>query len=227
MILVAKSITVDLLATCRQIHQEYTPVFNKLARALRSEPIRFIVDSTSLEYFFGHDLGLCVIEYVIEARAESLSSGPANNAELLGRSMNFPKILMDQEGPDSGSVSRFARKCGRYLSLRTLDDSVFAVRRYPGHEWEGYYGFIMTIHKTLKYCATLPPGFDRIGWLMHGLPRGQKIYSSGYGFIWERDYLRAILEEGGGLRITQSWFWLDDTSGNEWSSVWEEGELIE
>jgi hypothetical protein len=71
-ILVAKSAAISLLCTCRRIYQEYKPTIDRNLKVLRSEPLRFIVDSTSFDTFIGMENCLASL---LKSYRESIRSG--------------------------------------------------------------------------------------------------------------------------------------------------------
>jgi hypothetical protein len=71
-ILVTKSAVFSLLYTCQNIYQEYNPTLDKNSQVLRSEPLRLIVDWTSLNTFVKMENCLASL---IESHRESIHSG--------------------------------------------------------------------------------------------------------------------------------------------------------
>jgi hypothetical protein len=219
--LVAKALPCALLSTCRLINNEAKAVFAPTMQDLRTEPMRFIVDSASFGLFLGHDCTFNAIKP--HAKPSQQSFRPIAEAHLNGSFVRGFQVSTLQLDVLVSQLCVFAERYSRFLHHRRPTSSIVAITRHPA-------------------CSLLPfvLGFDdaiQDNMLMMGLPMPIGFMlreantdqfddppTSGYPEGLLRTKFKDAMTQNARLEMKGLAYHVADVEDKEWSEVWEESE---
>jgi hypothetical protein len=137
--LVIRSLPVALLATCKLIKKEATPILERKLNQLRTGPMRLIVDSPLLSLSLGRQglLNKTVLHHLECIRYNDAHVGVDEKEvrrvieRLRDRSTRALKMPVQRE-----PLCNFIRECALYLYLRKPSATHIAVTRHPDQDIE-------------------------------------------------------------------------------------------
>jgi hypothetical protein len=153
--LVAKRLPTDLLAVCRFISSEAKPFLAKKTEALKSEPLRLIVDATSANLLLGARLfslsDYSLFYHVGKQREVIRNYGLTQSQPSHLKTLGFDTSeLLD--------LNAFARKCAVHAETRSPRSTIIAFRQHPEYQVKELFGLMYQCsnkaHGAAKVRAT-------------------------------------------------------------------------
>jgi len=204
-VLVTKAASTKLLPTCRQIYYEYKPVLEKSLHLLRSEPLRFIVHSTSLAAMMNDR----IVPHI-----------PKPGTGICTCWMCSPAPTMEAAVPNAAAddpvqrdvAQQFAAKCAQYADTRSPSSIVVAIHKHTAHD-------IRRISQSLRVATYLYDQHERdfvpLTLALHGT-KLEDVYAT-------PNPTRGVLVI---LHNPSASVSVDELDEEEWDRVWEQGDVL-
>jgi hypothetical protein len=210
-VLVTKSAVVSMLSTCHTIYQEYRPILDKNLQILRTEPLRFIVDSASLDTFMQMENSIASL---IRSHRDHIRAGE----ELFFQPPMSLPVLDSTETSELAAIVHFVNKCAVHAEARSPTFTVLAIRRYPTDNMTDYISVVAHTHRAI---SASPCGLEPLGWLLH-----EVALDAGFTLPGHRQYTVQHFKDEVSSSTQLAQYWVDDMVGDDWSRIWEEGEIL-
>jgi len=145
---------VALLATCKLICNEASPILAHKLEEIRQSPLQLIVDSPCLRPLFGV---FCFMDIIMKGKPSCISSGsvhvPAHGNDLIsgGHLVAFKRVY--GEVLDPNSLCDFLQLLATYIRARTPSSSVIAITRHPLH---GLRRAVSHLRSSMIWSGTWP-----------------------------------------------------------------------
>lgn len=232
MILVTKSVDVALFLTCKVIRNEAMVLLAPMLDKVKGEPLRFIIDTSSLFSFAGHPgiLDMAIREHrklllpptthgSRVAGGADLPGGYGNPGNLTTEPLYLGKHLIMPGVPEHALVSNWVNKCAARLAAPHISSSPIGRKHYIVTICPHPAGAGDNFPTQIILWASLP-GLSRFS-LPSGGTFSVLIHPGHRHPRWNAYHTQM---QAAGLSITERYTTVNRPSLAEWVEEWEEKE---
>jgi hypothetical protein len=217
---VAKLVELNIMSTCRLVYDECIRILGRRLEALRTEPRRFIVDSTSL-YSMTRYSDFNLLDY-IELYSEALI-GQTTEFWVWEDGIDWPGCYLPPDSLAHARALAFIDKVVKLSVSRSPSSTIIAVRpRSFSTRLRGVHRMQYLVSEVA--CAAEAAAHESLLLQRKLELLSPKVYPHGFDM---KEALRAEFELTNETWKEGKQTLIDDMSPEEWSLVWEEGEVYE